>query len=108
MSDASAAATTFPLTSSRLSYILNIWDKEYIGLAKCTEWPFYELDQYGIQGPALKWFVRYPKRRSQYVTYNGVKSKKNEQMWFSHLVYSKANFTYCNNDGVTIPWYHEQ
>ena len=29
---------------NRLSYILDIWDKGYIGLAKCTGWPFHDLD----------------------------------------------------------------
>ena len=29
---------------NRLSQTLDIWDKENIGLPKCTGWPFYDLD----------------------------------------------------------------
>ena len=29
---------------NRFSYILDIWGKEYIGLATCTGWPFHDLD----------------------------------------------------------------
>ena len=29
---------------NHLSYILDIWSKEYIGLAKCTGWTFHDLD----------------------------------------------------------------
>ena len=30
---------------NRLSFTLDIWDKEIIGLYKCTGWPFGDLDQ---------------------------------------------------------------
>ena len=30
---------------NRLSYILDIWDTEYIGLGQCSEWPFFDLTQ---------------------------------------------------------------
>ena len=33
-----------PLMSKRFSKILDIWDKEYIGLGKCTGWPFHDFD----------------------------------------------------------------
>ena len=29
---------------NRLSFTLDIWDKESIGPGKCTEWPFGDLD----------------------------------------------------------------